>query len=419
MSKADPPSGRRGSLGRQIGWTIAVPILGGAGALTAIALREAVVSLWDLASGTGLWWAWPIVGALAAGWLIHRFEKRAGGEGVPEYIRSVNKLGGDMRWTMPAVKAAATLLTVGSGGSGGLVGPSSIVGGGSGSVIGKWLKGRGLLRSLEEDEIRLAAICGFAGALSGLFKVSFAGGIFAAEILYATTLRYKDIFPATAAGVCGYLVTGGIEGFSPMLERVPFDMRLAAVLPVVLTGILASGAGICFVWVFKSSRAAFGRAGLPLWVKPGLGAVVCVAVAAVAGKEVLGLGERTLRWLAKGESVTLGFAAALLIGKAVATAATVGSRGSGGITFPLILMGAALGHVVAAVFGIDDPGMRVAFVATGVSGLLSASLNVPFAGAVFAAELFGISYLGPAVIGAMIGFETSRRYLALEAAVEE
>lgn len=117
--------------------------------------------------------------------------------------------------------------------------------------------------------------------------------------------------------------------------------------------------------------------------------------------------------------MTVAFAGALLVGKMLATSATVGSRGSGGITFPLILMGAALGHVVAAAFGINEPGMRVALVATGVSGLLSASLNVPFAGAVFAAELFGISYLGPAVISAVIGFETSRRYLALEAAVEE
>ena len=141
---------------------------------------------------------------------------------------------------------------------------------------------------------------------------------------------------------------------------------------------------------------------------------VFMAVAAATGRNVLGLGLNLMDTLGDGSRVMLVFALTLLAGRLIAPTAAVGSGGSGGLVFPLIIMGGALGQVVAAAFGVDDPGMRVALSAAGISGLLSAAINVPLASVVLVAELFGVSYLIPAVIGSLVGYTVAIRYLAYD-----
>jgi CIC family chloride channel protein len=400
---------------REANWCIAVVVIGALGGLLGIIVRFAVVRAWELAGATGVWWAWPIAGGLVASVVIFKFERHAAAEGMPEYIEALNRREGKMRWTLPAAKGVATFFTVGLGGSGGLVGPASLIGGGTGSIIGAWLKRIGMLRSKNGDEIRLAAVCGFAGMLSGMFGLAFAGGIFAAEVLYARMLRYRDIFPGLGAGVVGYLVHGLARGsFSPLLHRVPFTVSPKVFAAALLTALLAAGVGICFVWLFQSSKRVFKKSRIPAWLTPAIGAGISVAAAAATGRHVLGLGIDLIDTLGDGRSVMLVFALTLLAGKLIATTATVGSGGSGGLVFPLIIMGGALGQVVAAAFGVDDPGMRVALSAAGISGLLSAAINVPLASVVLVAELFGVSYLIPAVIGSLVGYTVAIRYLAYE-----
>jgi len=400
---------------REMGWCVAVPVIGAAASLLGIVMKFAVVLAWERLGGGSLWWVWPILGGLLAGGVFLYFERRAAEEGMPEYINALNRQDGRMRWTMPAGKGLATLFTVGFGGSGGLVGPASLVGGGTGSVIGAWLKRIGVLRTENGDEVRLAAVCGFAGVLSGMFGIAFAGGIFAAEVLYARMVRYRDVFPGIGAGIVGYFVQGLIRGnFSPPLERIPFAVSPMVFAASLLTALLAAGVGICFVWAFRSSKKAFKKLGVGLGLAPGIGAALCVVIAALGGREVLGLGLGLLDTLGDGRNVALVFALTLLVAKLLATVFTVGSGGSGGIVFPLIIMGGALGQVVAAAFGVEDPGLRVALTAAGISGLLSAAINVPLAGAVLVAELFGASYLIPGVIGSLIGFTVAIRYVAYE-----
>jgi len=400
---------------RDAGWCLAVPVIGGVGALLGIVVKFAVIRAWELAGATSYWWAWPMAGGLLAGVVIWKFERKAAEEGMPEYIRGLRQKEGKIRWRLPVAKGVATFFTVGLGGSGGLVGPASLIGGGTGSVIGGWFKRIGILRSESADEVRLAAVCGFAGALSGMFGLVFAGGIFAAEVLYARMLRYRDIFPGLGAGIVGYLVQGLVRGdFSPAMMRVPFTVGPTVFVAALLTALLAAGVGICFVWLFQASKRFFRMLPFPIWLTPAIGAGICVGVAALTRREVLGLGIGLLDTLGDGRKVLLAVALALLVGKLIATTATVGSGGSGGIVFPLVIMGGALGQVVAAAFGVEDPGMRVALSAAGISGLLSAAINVPLASVVLVAELFGASYLLPGVIGSLIGFTVAIRYLAYE-----
>src|SRR5262249_25578341 len=57
----------------------------------------------------------PIVGGLLYGPLVARFAPEARGHGVPEVMLAVAELGGRIRAQVPAVKALASALCIGSG----------------------------------------------------------------------------------------------------------------------------------------------------------------------------------------------------------------------------------------------------------------------------------------------------------------
>ena len=75
--------------------------------------------------GLGLWFVVlaPAVGGLIYGPLIYRFAREARGHGVPEVMLAVAERGGRIRPRVAIVKAIASGLCIGSGGSVGREGP--------------------------------------------------------------------------------------------------------------------------------------------------------------------------------------------------------------------------------------------------------------------------------------------------------
>ncbi|MES1248003.1 MAG: chloride channel protein, partial [Actinomycetota bacterium] len=88
--------------------------------------------------GHAAWWVLvvPVVGGLLYGPLIHRFAREARGHGVPEVMLAVAERGGRIRPQVAAVKALASALCIGSGGSVGREGPIVQIGSALGSSIG-------------------------------------------------------------------------------------------------------------------------------------------------------------------------------------------------------------------------------------------------------------------------------------------
>ena len=60
----------------------------------------------------------PTVGALAVGYLTRYLAREAKGHGVPEVMDALYRKGGEIRPRVAGVKAVASALTIGSGGSG-------------------------------------------------------------------------------------------------------------------------------------------------------------------------------------------------------------------------------------------------------------------------------------------------------------
>ena len=89
--------------------------------------------------GLGVWFVVvaPVVGGLVYGPLIAVFASEAKGHGVPEVMLAVAERGGRIRPRVAAVKALASAVCIGSGGSVGREGPIVQIGSALGSGIGQ------------------------------------------------------------------------------------------------------------------------------------------------------------------------------------------------------------------------------------------------------------------------------------------
>jgi chloride channel protein, CIC family len=135
-------------------------LLAGAGAgLGAVAFRYLVYFLTWLATGhsqfgrasyagsshlpwlgPGFFAVIPVIGGLLYGPLIYNWAREARGSGVPEVMIAVADNGGRIRWQVSVVKALASALTIGPGGSVGREGPIVQIGSAPASSIGQWVR---------------------------------------------------------------------------------------------------------------------------------------------------------------------------------------------------------------------------------------------------------------------------------------
>ncbi len=106
----------------------------------------------------GLWFLLlvPVLGGLLYGPLIQRFAPEARGHGVPEVMIAVAENGGRIRPQVTVVKALASALCIGTGGSVGREGPIVQIGSAWASSLGQVLR-------LSETKLRILVACGAAG----------------------------------------------------------------------------------------------------------------------------------------------------------------------------------------------------------------------------------------------------------------
>ena len=97
--------------------------------------------------GLGFFVVIPVIGGLLYGPLISRFAPEARGHGVPEVMIAVAEDGGRIRPQVSVVKALASALCIGVGGSVGREGPNVQNGSGGGAPRGEPRGRRGPLRS--------------------------------------------------------------------------------------------------------------------------------------------------------------------------------------------------------------------------------------------------------------------------------
>ncbi len=349
--------------------------------------------------GLGPWFvaAVPVLGGLIYGPLIARFAREARGHGVPEVMLAVATQGGRIRPRVAAIKAVASAICIGAGGSVGREGPIVQIGSALGSTLGQLLR-------LNESRLRLLVACGAAGGISATFNAPIAGVFFALELIlrdFETESFGVVVLSSVTANVIGRAAFGA----QPFLALPAFHQPTPAgyVLYAGL-GVAAALIGTAFIRVLYGVEDIADRIWHgPEWLRPAVGGLLLGALL-LALPQLYGVGYPVLEH-AVGGRYTVWLLLALLVGKLAATSLTIAIGGSGGVFAPSLFLGAMLGtaygtgmeHVAPHLAG--QPG---AFGLVGMGAVFAAAGRAPITSLIIVFELTGDYHIIPPLMVAIV-----------------
>lgn len=356
--------------------------------------------------------AWfPVVatlGGLLAGLLVQRLCPEAEGHGTDAAIDAYHHRGGRVRSRVPAVKALASAITIGSGGVAGREGPAAQISVGLASILGRWVGLRGAER-------RILLLAGMAAGLAAIFRAPIGMAIFTVEILYAGMVFESEylIFTVLAA-VSAYAFHGLFLGSWTPIFAIPPGMQLDAPGPLLafaLLGITAGAFGAVLPTIFFGVRDLARRLPGPRWMRPALGGAL-VGTAGMFFPELLGTGYGWVE-LGMGGELSLAVIAGILLLKMPGMALTIGSGGSGGVFGPTVVMGGMLGLLVGGLSARFLPSAAMhpaAFAMVGMAALFAGAARAPFSTFIMVAEMTGgYGLLVPSMLATTLAFLVQRQ----------
>ncbi|MEQ6900501.1 chloride channel protein [Nocardioides sp. YIM 152588] len=347
----------------------------------------------------------PVVAGLLYGPLVRRFAPEARGHGVPEVMYAVARNGGRIRPRVAAVKALASALCIGGGGSVGREGPIVQIGSAFGSTLG------GVVR-LSEARLRVLVACGAAGGIAATFNAPLAGVFFAMELILVD-FAAQSFGMVVLAAVTSSAIARAVLGDEPFLTLPDFVLaHLWEYLLIAALGVLAGFVGVAFTRVLYAIEDACDWAWRgPEWLRPAAGGLLLGGLLLVL-PQMYGVGYPVLGDAVDGR-YAIGFLLVLLVGKVVATSLTIGIGGSGGVFAPSLFVGAMLG----AAFGetaAQLSGGGVSQVGTyaliGMGAVFAGSARAPITAVVILFELTGeYSIILPMMLAIVIATGVSHR----------
>jgi CIC family chloride channel protein len=378
----------------------------------------------------GPWWLVllvPTVGGLISGILVFTWAPEAEGHGTDAMIRSFHQGGGMIRTRVPLIKAVASIITIGTGGSAGQEGPIAQIGSGFGSFLARVLR-------LPASERRILMLAGAAGGVGAIFRAPLGGALFAGEVLYSTTaLEAAALLPCLASSIVAYSTFALFITPRPIfsLPLLTFqglrDLPLYAGLTLVCAGL-----GWLYVRVFYSLRdRLFKPMPIPRQLKPAVGGLL-LGLVALAYPQVMTGGYGWVQWGAIGMPPELtmpgeasfvphmGIRLLLILSvlKIVATGFTISSGGSGGVFGPSMLIGGMIGGFYGQLMAQALPISHIdpaAFVLVGMGGFFAGVSKTPLTSIVMVSEMTGsYSLLVPLMLACGLNMAISRRWTIYE-----
>ena len=339
--------------------------------------------------GLGIWFVLlvPVVGGLIYGPLVQRFAREARGHGVPEVMVAVAEDGGRIRPQVTFVKAIASAITIGVGGSVGREGPIVQIGAALASTLGQMVR-------MSESRLRIIVACGAAGGIAATFNAPLTGLFFGFEIV----LREFSLDALVATGlaaVTGDVISRAIFGSAPFFTGIPHGLTVTNDTTYLLMAVLALAAGLIgigfktFLYWLEDVVDELWK-GRPEWARPAVGGVALGGLL-VAVPQMYGVGYPVMND-AVGGHVVLGLIILFLLCKVLATSLTLSIGGSGGVFAPSLFIGAmtgmAFGTLADDAFGsaIGPPAL---YAVVAMGGVFAAAAQAPLTAIASVAEMTG------------------------------
>lgn len=362
--------------------------------------------------------SWRIVfiitlGGLISGLIVYNLAPEAEGHGTDAYISAFHYKGGYVRERVPFVKAIASAIIIGSGGSAGREGPIAQIGSGGGSYIASRL-------NLSDKDRRIAIICGAAGGIGAIFKAPLGGAIFAIEVLYRKDLESDGLLPSFISSTVAYSIFGLFFGFNPIFKvpQLVFDITILYLF--IFLGVICAPIAVFYILFFYFMKdRVFSTKKIPNYMKPAIGAFL-VGLIALFIPQILGPGYGIVQQ-AIYVQIGLGLLVVIIFAKIIATSFTIGSGGSGGVFAPSLVVGATIGGAFALFLRLFYPlsDLEVAlFVIVGMAAFVAGVASVLIAPIIMVAEMTGtFSLLVPAMLSCTIAYILTNKWTIYQSQV--
>ncbi len=283
----------------------------------------------------------PVVAGAIYGPLVHRFAPEARGHGVPEVMYAVSHRGGRIAPQVSLVKALASALCIGGGGSVGREGPIVQIGSAAGSTVAQVL-------GLHTPRMRLLVACGAAAGISATFNAPLAGPFFAMELILRD-FAAKSFGAVVLSSVTADIIGRALMGDHPFLSLPAFAVHNHVEYLLYGTlGITVGVVGVAFSKIlYRVEDACDWLWRGPEWARPAVGGIALGALL-IALPQMYGVGYPVLQNAVEGKYL-VPMLLLLMVGKMFATSLTIGIGGSGGVFAPTLFIGAMAGSAFGAI----------------------------------------------------------------------
>ena len=362
----------------------------------------------------------PLIGLVLVHFYVKYVHKESIGQAVSSILFVLSKKGAKLSLKDCYTPLLTVPVTVGFGGSVGLLGSAIASGSAMSSQVSRLLH-------LDVKKRSLLIACATAGAISSIFQSPIAAVIFALEV-FSLDLTLLSLMPLLLASVSGVLTRYFFLGNELLFDfELQGGFELRDTLYYVFLGIATGFGSIYFTKMYFAIQRLFARLtnpvhrlligglaiGLLLYTIPPLyGEGFGLINNLLAGDALGALGETPFDAYTDNAWVVIALLIGIIFFKAIAMTTTLAAGGTGGIIIPTLVVGSALGNTVAQIlavlgFGRDVYGSH--FTLIGMAGLISGVIHAPLTSIFLIAELTGgYELFVPLMITASISYVITR-----------
>ncbi len=327
----------------------------------------------------------PALGGLVVGLIARYGSEKIRGHGIPEAIQSILDRDSVIQARVAFWKPIASAITIGTGSPFGAEGPIIMTGGAFGSLVAQYLH-------LSSMERRTLLVAGAAGGMAATFGAPIASVLIAVELLLFEW-RPRSFIPVAVAAFVAELVRVAIIGnAAPFALAAPHDVPVTWIGWASIVGVCGGIVSLVMTRLVYATEDAYAKLPVHWMWWPAIGGIV-TGIGGWFAPAALGVGYPTIAGMVNG-SLALAAVAAIICVKIVIWIVSLSSGTSGGVLAPLLMIGAAMGTLLATLIPAHDSST---WAIVGMAALMGGTMRSPFMGTFFALETTHAWSLAPEV----------------------